>query len=207
MRGVSSAIVVQGAYVEKPPPFWNTFWMGGVPFTWNQPASIMNTHPFPFRGAIASVLLLATLHAQAARPSGPSEEGSVVLTGWLHVEDYSFSGAVLHVNVNGISMEVPVSETGRFQVAVPADSEALLRFEKPGHLAKEVLVDSRNAGIQEQRRRKVRFAVVLELERQMAGFTYAGPVGSIGFDAQGGCLAVDHHKELKAPGKNKPMVF
>ena len=50
-------------------------------------------------------------------------------------------------------------------------------------------------------------AVVLELERHMAGYTYAGPVGSLGFDAQGGCLAVSHDRKLEDGPKQKPMVF
>ena len=167
----------------------------------------MNCHPFPRFRALSALLFLAALHTQASPSSGPPEAGSVVLTGWLHVEDYSFTGAVMQVEVNGIVMDVPVSETGRFHVAVPEDSQALLRFEKPGHLAKEVVVNTSHATTKDQRKRKVRFAVILESERHMAGFTYKGPVGTIGFDAQGGCVAVDHHRDLNAPGRNKPMVF
>lgn len=116
---------------------------------------------------------------------------------------------VLEVEVNGTIHTATVSETGRFSVTLPADVEATLRFEKPGHLSKEVLVDTRYAGdgTFEQRTRKLKFAVVMQLERHMGNWTYNGPVGAIAFDQGGGCLAVQHDRALVPADRHKPMVF
>lgn len=151
----------------------------------------------------ATLLHAATMHAIA-----PSD-GEIVLTGWIHVEDHTWQDATVAVEVNGSTRTARVSETGRFTLSLPAEADVVLRFEKPGHLAKEVVVDTRHAGQGPAGRRKrhVKFAVVLELERHMAGFTYHSPVGSIGFDKEGGCLAVTQHREKVPPTRQQPMVF
>lgn len=43
----------------------------------------------------------------------------------------------------------------------------------------------------------------------MAGMDYAGPVGNVGFDKDGGCLAIEHTRTLVVGrGRSKkPMVF
>ena len=85
----------------------------------------------------------------------------------------------------------------------------MLRFEKPGHQAKEVVVDTRHAMASDngnRQQRKVRFGVILEEDRHMAGLAYNGPVGGLRFDPQGGCLAVDHTRTL-IPAEKKTMVF
>lgn len=132
-----------------------------------------------------------------------------MLTGWLHVEGYTMEDVVITIDVNGESRTGSVNENGRFDIELPVDAEATLRFEKPGHLAKEVVVDTHHSrtGDAGQKSRHVKFAVILELERWMAGLTYPGPVGNIGFDESGGCLAIDHDRR-KVPAKRQAvMVF
>jgi hypothetical protein len=160
--------------------------------------------------ALFTATLLISPSASAATPPLPPDGGSTVtLTGWLHVEDYTMEDMVVEVNVNGSYQIARVSGSGRFTVELPADAKCTLRFEKPGHLPKEVLVDTRHMHRtgQSQRNRHVRFAVIMELERFMGGMTYAGPVGSIGFDPDGGCLAVSHDKGLVPAARHAPMVF
>ncbi|MBL0127265.1 MAG: hypothetical protein IPP83_07345 [Flavobacteriales bacterium] len=147
--------------------------------------------------------------AIAAPPTRPSPE-AVFLTGWLHVEDLTMADVVVTVEVNGVTRTGSVKENGRFDIVLPSDAEVLLRFEKPGHLPKEVTVDTRNVndgGFADQRIRHIKFAVVLNLERHMAGLTYGGPVGSIAFDAGGGCLAVAHDRTIIPAKRQAIMVF
>jgi hypothetical protein len=115
----------------------------------------------------------------------------------------------VEVEVNGNVQTMHVSKTGRFSLSLPAGLEAVLRFEHPGHLTKEVLVDTHFARTGEpgKHKRHIRFAVILELECLLNNQHYAGPVGSITFDKEGGCAAVDHNRKLIPWRKNKPMVF
>lgn len=170
----------------------------------------MEKHSIPSLkvGLLTLSLMPAGIAVSGAPPAGPSAEEAVVLTGWLHVEDHTMADVTLEVLVNGIVRMARVSENGRFTVSLPADAEATLRFEKPGHLSKEVLVDTRNSqdGSFNQRTRRLKLAVVMQLERYMAGWAYTGPVGSIGFET-GGCVAVTHDRSLVPAGRNVPMVF
>lgn len=154
-------------------------------------------------------MLATSATVRSAPHPGPNSTGDVILTGWLHVEDHYMDDMVVRVEVDGNVRTAPVSTNGRFDIALPADAEVVLRFEKPGHLAKEVVVDTRHAssGQPGKHKRHVRFAVIMELERHMAGFTYHSPVGSIGFDEGGGCLAVVHHREKVPPNRHQPMEF
>ncbi len=167
-------------------------------------------HNTLLKTSLCAALLINLGLAKAAKPPGlPMDDDAVELTGWLHVEDYTMEDVVLEVEVNGTYQVARVSNTGRCNVMLPADSKATLRFEKPGHLPKEVVVDTRyvHDGDRGARTRHVKFAVILELERFMGGMTYAGPVGSIGFDAGGGCVAVAHDKSLVPAKRHTPMVF
>ncbi|MBK9149224.1 MAG: hypothetical protein IPM12_15570 [Flavobacteriales bacterium] len=169
------------------------------------------SHRFPsFRQASACLAFLLAGAASAAVPPGSrSDKDEVILTGWLHVEDHTWRDAKVSVEVDGVVNTAQVSETGRFDLRVPANTEVLLRFEKPEHLTKEVVVNTAHSAMGQAGRNKrhVRFAVILELERHMAGFSYHSPVGNIGFDPDGGCLAVTHRREKIPPGRNKPMEF
>ncbi len=142
-------------------------------------------------------------------PASRPHADEVVLTGWMHVEDHTWSDATVSAEVEGHTLTSRVSESGRFELRLPANSEVVLRFEKPDHLPKEVVVNTAHAreGAFGKNRRHVKFAVIMELERHMAGFTYHSPVGTIGFEKDGGCLAVTHKREKIPPGRNKPMEF
>lgn len=154
-------------------------------------------------------MLGTSVASHASSPPRPGSAGEVTLTGWLHVEDHYMDDMVVRVEVEGSVRTAPVSANGRFDITLPADAEVVLRFEKPGHLAKEVLIDTKHssAGEPGRHKRHVRFAVIMELERHMAGFTYHSPVGSIGFDEGGGCLTVQHHREKVPPSRQQPMEF
>lgn len=165
---------------------------------------------YPIKRAVfmlCTLVLIADL--QAANDGAPDSEEAVVLTGWLHVEDHTMADVVLEVEVNGTLRTAQVSESGRFTVTLPANTEATLRFEKPGHLTKEVAVDTRHAreGLKGQRSRHVKFAVIMQLERHMGNWTYNGPVGGLSFEEGGGCLAVQHNNVLVPSDRNRPMVF
>ncbi|MBK9175741.1 MAG: hypothetical protein IPM46_05265 [Flavobacteriales bacterium] len=162
------------------------------------------------RFGLAAALLFWSGLVRAGSPPANNADGDVVtLTGWLHVEDHTWQDALVHIEVDGTTQVARVSETGRFDLRLPANTEVVLRFEKPGHLPKEVVVDTHHArdGDPGKHRRHVKFAVILELERHMAGFTYHSPVGTIGFEQGGGCVAVAHKRDKVPPSRNKPMVF
>ena len=163
----------------------------------------------PMKSGLCAALLLFAGLAVAHPPSHPPADEAVILTGWLHVEDLTMADAVVEVEVNGVTQIAPVNEQGRFTVTLPADAEVLLRFQKPGHLSKEVVVDTRHARTGEPGRktRHVKFAVIMELERWMGGLAYSGPVGSIGFDPEGGCVAVEHDRKLEPAKRHKVMRF
>ncbi len=164
----------------------------------------------PLKASLCAFLLIYAGTGKAAGPPlNPRSNDVVVLTGWLHVEDLTVEEVLVEVEVNGTTQIAPVSNTGRFSITLPADAEALLRFEKEGHLSKEVKVDTRHAqdGEVGQHTRHVKFAVIMELERRMGGLTYAGPVGSLGFDDGGGCLAVAHDRQLVPAKRAAVMVF
>lgn len=159
-----------------------------------------------------ALFLSVSIKSRAEGPPVPAiTYNDVTLTGWLHVDDYDFDDATVQVEVNGDVQTAHVSKTGRFDISLPAGTEATLRFEHPGHLTKEVVVDTRHArdGYVGRDVRHVRFAVILEQERYMGGNIYAGPVGNIGFDKDGGCLTVQHTRKLVVgrSRSKKPMVF
>lgn len=178
---------------------------------------MMVKHLPSFQHLLTLVALCSAASTYAANPPsagkpapfGRAAADEVIVTGWMHVEDHTWRDARVSVEVDGELRVAEVSESGRFDIRLPANTEVVLRFEKPEHLAKEVVINTANARTGEPGRHKrhVKFAVILELERHMAGFSYHSPVGTIGFDEDGGCLAVTHKREKIAPGRNKPMVF
>ncbi|MEO8068677.1 MAG: hypothetical protein ABI599_13360 [Flavobacteriales bacterium] len=164
----------------------------------------------PFTAAFVLLLACSASLAKATgAPYTPPENDAVQITGWVHVEDLSFDNTRVQLEVNGEVLLVPINNMGRFDINLPAGTEAVLRFEHPGHLPKEVVVDTHDAraGEFQDETRHVKMAVILELERLMAGFKYGGPVGNIAFDKQGGCLAVDHTRKMVVGRRNQPMVF
>ncbi len=153
--------------------------------------------------------LLPFAAALAAPPPAPVANDLVELVGWLHVEDLNFDRTTVTVEVGGAVHTASVSRTGRFEVLLPINTEALVRFEHPGHLRKEVVVDTHHADRVPKGggSRQLRMGVVLELEKHMGGLTYAGPVGRVGFDAAGGCMAVERTRELVPARNSKAVVF
>ncbi|MBX2973170.1 MAG: hypothetical protein KF797_08705 [Flavobacteriales bacterium] len=170
----------------------------------------MNKRNLLFAPLGAAALLLTTPANAMTPPASSTSDASVQLTGWLHVDDLEMSDVTILVAVNGAMRTAHVSSNGRFDIDLPAESAATLRFEKPGHVTKEVTVDTRNVqdgSFNGQRRRHVKLAVIMEQERFMAGLTYAGPVGSIGFDQGGGCVAVAHTRTMVPVKRRATMEF
>lgn len=149
-------------------------------------------------------------HGAMSPPPARMSEASVVLIGWLHTDDREMDDVVLEVEVGGEVRTATVSHSGRFDIDLPAETSAILRFEKPGHVTKEVTVNTSNVQDGDfggQRRRHVKLAVIMEQERFMAGLTYAGPVGNLGFEPGGGCVAVAHTRTVVPEKRRETMEF
>lgn len=148
---------------------------------------------------IAMLALCSLTLFGASRPGSPEE---VLLTGWLHVEDRYVGDLVLVVELDGERCSyAEVLPNGRFIISVPLGSEVLLAFIKPGHLSKEVSVNTRNALNTRRSRhdnRTVKFDVVLEPMAKRAGRVYNGPVGSLSFVNGSGYMKVRHDPKLVA---------
>lgn len=174
-------------------------------------ADDMSNANAPLNAVLAALCISLLVQPVGAAPpeSPPPAQGTVSLTGWLHVEDLSFRKTTVEVEYGGLVYDVPVTKTGRFDLNLPDDLEAVVRFAHPGHLTKEVLVDTHHAkqGEPGKRDRRIRFAVILQDEREMTGFDYAGPVGNIGFDAEGGCTVVERTLILKQGPRTRLRVF
>ncbi len=177
--------------------------------TRNNPSMYYSNISPRITGLAAALFLAMGVTRAIAPPSAPPAAESVELTAWLHVEGLTMEDVVVTVLVNGETRTAGASENGRVDLVLPADAEALVRFEKPGHLPKEVVVDTRYAqdGDHGKRTRHVKFAVIMQLERHMAGLTYPGPGGTLSLDAGGGCLAVAHDRNVVPARRNVPMVF
>lgn len=168
-------------------------------------------HRIPtWSSAICALLvsIFASTGLHAAPPASVMD--AVELTGWLHVDDLRMGDVTVEVVVDGTVNSGGVGDNGRIDVILPAGVRAVLRFSKPGHLTKEVVVDTHhvNDGGFDGKRRHVSFAVILQARADMDGMTYAGPVGSLGFDDGGGCLTVEHDRRL-VPEQHRQeiMVF
>ncbi len=144
---------------------------------------------------LMSVLGTNKLHA-APRPE--SSMDAVTLTAWLLVDDGQIGDVQVEVEVNGTVVQGRPEDNGRVELMLPSDVVAKVRFIKPGHLTKEVLVDTHhvNDGDFHGKQRQLKFAVTLQALKELGGQTYPGPVGTISFDDGGGCLAVLHDKRL-----------
>lgn len=142
---------------------------------------------------VLAMVVLPSGHMHAA----PNSDGLVEITGWLHAHDLDMDDVSVEFVVDGVGKVVTVSGSGRFTVQLPAGTQGVLRFDKPGHQRKEVLIDTRNAEKKISRgRHLVKFALVLELDRHMGGWVESGPVGSIAFTPEDGDLLVLHTREL-----------
>lgn len=153
------------------------------------------------RPSIEALLLLA-LFALIALGSFASPAGQeVLLTGRLLAADRDASDLVLSVEVEGSCLYAKVTESGRFSIVVPPGSMATLSFIKPGHLTKEVIIDTESAfaGTRAvKHERKLEFDVVMVPEEKHPGQSFIGPVGSVGFIKGSGTLRVRHAQQLSA---------
>lgn len=153
----------------------------------------MRTRNLPLAEAVILAALLSLIAiAATAAPRGPQ---GVVFTGWLRVEDRNVNDLVLVVEVADQCLYAEVLPNGRFILAVPAGAQAVLAFIKPGHLIKEIAIDTRNSAPDAKAARKqrtVKFDVVLEPEQKRPGRHYDGPVGSLGFHKGTGTTKVRH---------------
>lgn len=137
-----------------------------------------------------------------ASPSPVLVRDEIVITGWLHADDGRMDDAVLVVELEGEHcLFAELFDNGQFFFRLPVGAKATLFFTKPGHLPKEVVVDTHNAlntprALRENR--KVKFEVVLEPERKRPGRVYDGPVGSIQFVNGTGTMKVKHDLRVVA---------
>ena len=82
-------------------------------------------------------------------------------------------------------------------------SSAYLRFEQPGYLSKEVLVNTANADLCEKDCRKnenLKFDVQMTPELSDKRQQYAGPVGTITFLKGSGLMKVRYDRTLARTG-------
>ena len=126
----------------------------------------------------------------------------VWLTGQLLVSDDKMDDVELLIAMeDGEYRNARICKNGRFDVVLSAGSKARFVFQKPGHLAKEVLIDASELSadlIGRGEDRKVKFDVILAPENAFPGLAHDGPVGSITFRRGSTALKVDHHEKLVA---------
>jgi hypothetical protein len=148
---------------------------------------------FSCEAALLTALFALLALSLLAAPASP---GSIRIAGQLYITDGHLSDAVLVVELEGEHcLAAELDATGRFTMDLPLNSKVRLHFIQPGHLPKEVLVDTRNAlntPKAQRENRKVKFEVVLEAEEQRPGLKYDGPVGAIRFVNGTGTMKVLH---------------
>jgi len=154
----------------------------------------------------AFALIAASFTAPLQAEAGRDFPVEVVFTGWLRVEDRNVDDLVLVVETAESCLYAEVLPSGRFTIAVPAGSQARLAFIKPGHLTKEVELDTRNSMPTRKAmraNRTVKFDVVLEPEEKRPGRKYDGPVSSLGFNKGSGSTKVRHTLNVVADDRPK----
>jgi hypothetical protein len=148
--------------------------------------------------AIFALLGLSLL----ANPALPVTGDQVRIVGWLHADGLRQDDAILVVELNGEHcLAAELHDNGQFFFTLPVGAKAKLTFAKPGHLPKEVEVDTRNARNTpkaERMNRKLEFEVILESEEQRPGLHYDGPVGAITFVNGTGTMKVRHDPRVQA---------
>jgi hypothetical protein len=100
---------------------------------------------------------------------------------------------------NWVCQPLVVGSDGRFDLKLNAGERAYLRFEQPGYLSKEVLVDTRNANCTKAAARKnknLRFDVQMTPELPNKQLAYAGPVGIITYLSGTGLMKVRYDRSL-----------
>jgi len=151
---------------------------------------------------VAAIAMLAsTLFAPAKAEAESGAPDEIVFTGWLRVVDRNVDDLVLVVETAESCLYAEVLPSGRFIVSVPVGSQAKVAFIKPGHITKEIELDTRNSMSNRKAARansKVKFDVVLEPESKRPGRTYDGPVGSLAFNKGTGSTKVRHTLKVVA---------
>ncbi len=144
--------------------------------------------------------LFALLGLLAFAGTPPANAQLVTISGKLFAGTADLSDALLVVELEEEQcLRSVLLHNGRFEFKVPLGAKARLIFLKPGHLTKEVLVDTRNA-LNTSRARKlnknVKFDVVLESTEERKHQAYYGPVGYIHFVNGTGLMRVRHDERL-----------
>lgn len=144
--------------------------------------------------------------ASALPPDAPIDH--VALTAWMDMADGTVTDVIVEVNVNGVKDWGRPDADGRVDLMLPADAVALIHFRKPGHLTKTVSVDTHNMSKNSFKGKKasLSFGVKLDPVSDKEGLVYAGPVGSITFDALNGDLMVEQAQFL-VPVRQQKVVF
>lgn len=162
----------------------------------------MRTRNLPVAEAVLLTALLSLFAlAASAAPGSPDE---VLFTGWVRLDDKNAEDVVLMVEVADQCLYAEVHPSGRFMLWVPAGAQAKVAFLKPGHLTKEIELDTRHSMANkkaERDNRKVKFDVVLEPERKRPGRRYDGPVGALGFNKGTGTVRARHTLNVVAAPK------
>lgn len=166
-----------------------------------------------FEAALMTALMSLAGIALCAAPLEAGADNEVTITGWLHADDQSLNDAVVVVELgDDACLRSELGANGRFEFKVPVGAKARLIFLKPGYLAKEVVVDTRNALNSDQARKlnkKVKFDVVLDEELQHLNEVYMGPVGYIHFVNGTGLMRVRHDERMvpmAKPAEAEPMA-
>ncbi|MCB0795735.1 MAG: hypothetical protein KDB88_13455 [Flavobacteriales bacterium] len=152
--------------------------------------------------ALTALLMLFALLLYAAPLAAADRPEQLRIMGWLHVDDRNVEDVVLVVELeNDLCLEAIVHPSGRFEFEVPLDAKARLVFIKPGHLQKEITLDTRNAMLTDRAvriNRKVKFDVQLEAQEKRPDRAYERPVGSIAFVNGSGLMKVWYDPHLVA---------
>lgn len=123
----------------------------------------------------------------------------IEIRGRILLPEEELRGTVLIVVVNETDcVPFDLHADGRFELFLPIDAKASIRFEKDGYLSKDVLVDTRHAlrtKTAEKKNKLVRFDVQLQPEPRMERM-YAGPVGTITFNKGTGLMKVQYDRTL-----------
>jgi hypothetical protein len=162
---------------------------------------------FPLEAALLTALaalmclgLFAEPGAHCTRPSGGCGTAVVEVDGWIEAKMERKEHLLVYVEVGDqLLRPSSISANGRFKLAVPAGSEARLHFSLPGHLAKEVVLDSRDMRHTDPcatgyKPRRLEFGVRLEPDHKAPAQGYDGPVGTIGFTKGTALPKARHHK-------------
>lgn len=145
---------------------------------------------------VANMLLMAIFGNTTALLAARDH---IEIRGRLLLDGEALADAMLVVEVDDQDC-IPFNlfPDGRFELSLPIDAKANIRFEKPGYMSKDVAVDTRNALRTNEAIRKnklVRFDVQLQPEPRNERM-YAKPVGSITFAKGSGLMKVQHDRTV-----------